>query len=141
MSMVEFLKEFKKFALRGNMVDLAIGVIIGGAFGKVVNSFVSDLIMPPLGLLLGGIDFSKFTLPLHIPGTTTPPVELKYGAFINSLIDLIIVAGAIFVIIKAMNRVYKQSISLSNNKECPECAMSIPLKAKKCGHCGSQLPK
>lgn len=123
------LKEFKEFALRGNMVDLAIGVIIGAAFGKVVSSFVDDIIMPPIGFLIGGIDFSK--LSLHLGS-----VEIKYGVFTNNLISLLIISAVIFSVIKLMNALYRKD---PTSKECPDCAMTIPIKAKKCCHCSHQF--
>lgn len=133
-----WLLEFRDFALRGNMVDLAIGVIIGTAFGKVVNSLVNDIIMPPIGLLLGGVDFSSFSINLKIPGSTKPPVEIKYGIFINSLISLFIISACIFVFIKVMNKLHHKKEE-SNTTDCPQCLMAIPIKAKKCGHCGSRI--
>jgi large conductance mechanosensitive channel len=137
---MSFWQEFKTFALKGNMVDMAIGIIIGAAFGKVVSSLVSDVIMPPLGLLIGGIDFNQFVYKMHIPGTSAAPVELKYGAFINNLIDFLIIAGVIFFIIKAMNKLrWHEEKEAPQTKDCPECRMSIPFDAKKCGHCGSTL--
>ena len=133
--------EFKTFALRGSMIDLAIGIIIGAAFGKVINSFVSDLIMPPLGLLLGGLDFTKFSLKMQWPGSTTPPVEWKYGAFLTTILEFIIVAIAIFIVIKLMNtlRRKKEAEAAPTMQECPECRLSIPLDARKCGHCCSVI--
>lgn len=135
-----WLKEFKEFALKGNMVDLAIGVIIGAAFGKVVSSLVSDIIMPPIGLLLGGVDFSDLSVKMHIPGTESPSVEIKYGLFTNNLVDFFIISGVIFLTIKVMNhlRVPPHAPELLT-KECPECCMQVPIKAKKCGHCCSNL--
>lgn len=135
-------QDFKTFALKGNMVDMAIGIIIGASFSKVVSSLVSDIIMPPLGLLIGGMDFSKFAVKMHIPGTSSEPVELKYGVFINSLIDFLIIALAIFAVIKLINilRQPKEEMpEASKTKDCPECLMSIPVDAKKCGHCCSIL--
>jgi large conductance mechanosensitive channel len=134
-------KEFKEFALKGNMVDLAIGVIIGTAFGKIVSSLVSDVLMPPLGLLLGGVDFSNLSLKLNLPGSAGQPVELKYGLFINALIDFLIIAFVIFLVIKAMNRLRPAPVPPQITKECPECLMEVPIKAKKCGHCCSVLQK
>lgn len=134
-------KEFKEFALKGNMVDLAIGVIIGTAFGKIVSSLVSDVLMPPLGLLLGGVDFSDLALKLSLPGSAGQPVELKYGLFINALIDFLIIAFVIFLVIKAMNKLRPTAAPPQVTKECPECLMEVPLKAKKCGHCCSVLQK
>ncbi|CUI17056.1 Large-conductance mechanosensitive channel [Candidatus Protochlamydia naegleriophila] len=137
--MLAWLKEFKEFALRGNMVDLAVGIIIGAAFSKAVNSLVTDIVMPPIGLLLGGVDFSALSIKLNWPGSPGNPVEIRYGAFINTLIDLLILSGAIFLVIKMMNSLHKKQEVLPNTKECPECLMSIPLKAKKCGHCCSPI--
>jgi large conductance mechanosensitive channel len=134
------IKEFKEFALRGNMVDLAIGVIIGAAFGKVVSSLVADIIMPPIGLIVGGIDFSALSFKMHVPGSIQPPVEVKYGTFLNNLIDLLIISGVIFLVIKGMNSLRKnEEPAPTKETPCPECKMAIPIKAKKCGHCCSNL--
>lgn len=100
---MKMLQEFKAFAMRGNVVDMAVGIIIGGAFGKIVSSFVSDVIMPPIGLLLGGVDFSDLALTLKSAEENQPAVMLKYGMFINTVIDFLIIAFAIFMVIKAMN--------------------------------------
>lgn len=133
--------EFKTFALKGSMVDLAIGVIIGAAFGKVISSLVTDIIMPPIGLLLGGIDFTQFSLKMHLPGSTAPPVDWKYGAFLSNLLEFAIVAFAIFMIIKMMNslRKKKDKEEAPKTQDCPECRMAIPVDAHKCGHCCSVL--
>ncbi|GHT78415.1 large-conductance mechanosensitive channel [Bacteroidia bacterium] len=103
-----FFKEFKTFAMRGNVVDMAVGIIIGGAFGKIVSSFVSDVIMPPIGILIGGVDFSNLSIVLkhavtNAEGVVTPAVTLNYGSFINTIIDFIIIAFAIFLMIKGIN--------------------------------------
>ena len=134
-------QEFKTFAVKGSMVDMAIGIIIGAAFSKVVSSLVADIIMPPLGLLIGGVDFSKLAFSMHVPGSSGPPVELKYGVFINSLIDFFIVATVIFLVIKAMNKLYhtEAKAEAPKTQDCPECRMQIPVDAKKCGHCCSNL--
>lgn len=135
-------QEFKTFALKGNMVDMAIGIIIGAAFSKVVSSFVSDIIMPPLGLFIGGIDFSQFAIKMHLPRSSAAPVEMKYGAFMNSTIDFLIIAVIIFTVIKVMNKLRQPENTEQENpktKECPECRMPIPIDAKKCGHCCSAL--
>lgn len=135
---MNIIKEFKDFALKGNMVDLAIGVIIGAAFGKVVSSLVSDIIMPPIGLLIGGIDFSALSVKMSLPGSSLPPVEIKYGLFINNLIDFFIISAVIFLAIKGMNKLRKSSPKeASKTKVCPECFMEVPIEAKKCGHCCS----
>lgn len=137
---MSWVKEFKQFALRGNFVDLAIGVIIGAAFGKVVSSLVSDVLMPPLGLLLGGVDFSDLSLEIKKASATEPSVAIKYGVFLNSLVDFFIVAFTIFAVIKIMNRLQLQMQGDPRNKDCPECRMSIPTKATRCGHCCIALP-
>ena len=102
------MKEFKEFAMRGNVMDMAIGIIIGGAFGKIVSSFVSDVIMPPIGMLLGGVDFSNLAITLKEGAEGVEPVLIKYGVFINTTIDFIIIAFAIFMVIKAMNSMKKK---------------------------------
>jgi large conductance mechanosensitive channel len=100
---MSLLQEFKEFAMRGNVVDLAVGIIIGGAFGKIVSSFVSDILMPPLGVVLGGIDFSNLSVTIREAQDKMPPVLLKYGLFVNAVVDFVIVAFAIFLLIKAIN--------------------------------------
>lgn len=129
-------KEFKAFAMRGNVVDMAVGIIIGAAFGKIVSSFVNDVIMPPIGMLLGGVDFSKLMI------TLKPDVAIKYGVFINTVLDFIIVAFAIFMVVKGMNKMKKKEEAppaVPTTKECPECLSVIPIKAVRCAHCGIQL--
>jgi len=128
------LKEFKEFAMRGNVVDMAVGIIIGAAFGGIINSLVNDVIMPPVGLLTGGIDFSNLAFTLQ----EQPMVAVKYGVFINAVINFLIIAFAMFLIVRAMNRLKKKeepAPASPTTKECPECLMTIPLKAKRCGHC------
>lgn len=105
---MKLISEFKSFAMRGNVVDMAVGIIIGAAFGKIVSSFVNDVIMPPVGLLVGGIDFSDLVFTLKAATETAPAVILKYGVFINTVIDFIIIAWAIFMVIKAMNSLKKK---------------------------------
>ncbi|MCU0344783.1 MAG: large-conductance mechanosensitive channel protein MscL [Ignavibacterium sp.] len=105
---MSMIKEFKEFAMRGNVVDMAVGIIIGGAFGKIISSFVSDVLMPPIGLMLGGMDFSKLALTLKEGSEGVEPVLLKYGVFINTTIDFLIIAFAIFMVIKAMNSMKKK---------------------------------
>jgi large conductance mechanosensitive channel len=102
------ISEFKKFALRGNVVDLAVGVIIGAAFGKIVTSVVEDVIMPPIGLLIGGIDFSKLAFTLREAAGSNPAVTIRYGLFINTVINFVIVAACIFAVVKAMNRIARK---------------------------------
>jgi large conductance mechanosensitive channel len=103
-----FVKEFKEFAMKGNVVDMAVGIIIGGAFGKIVSSFVADVIMPPIGLLLGGVDFKNLVIPLKYAADGTVSVALRYGMFINTIIDFVIIALAIFMAIKGMNKMKKK---------------------------------
>jgi large conductance mechanosensitive channel len=134
------MQEFKIFAMRGNVVDLAVGVIIGGAFGKIVSSFVGDVIMPPIGVLLGGVDFSTLGVTIKEAVGATPAVVIKYGMFINTVIDFVIIAFVIFMAIKAMNTMKKQEpapVAAPTTKTCAECSMTIPITAKKCGYCTS----
>lgn len=105
---MSMMKEFKEFAMKGNVMDMAVGIIIGGAFGKIISSFVNDVLMPPIGLLLGGMDFSKMALTLKSGSEGVEPVLLKYGVFINTTIDFLIIAFAIFMVIKAMNSMKKK---------------------------------
>ena len=139
---MSLIKEFKSFAMRGNAVDMAVGIIIGAAFGKIISSLVSDILMPPIGVLVGGVDFSSLSIVIKEASAEQAAVVIKYGVFINYLIDFIIVAFAIFLLIKAMNRLTKKSEAppeKPTTKECPECLMTIPINAKKCGHCASVL--
>jgi large conductance mechanosensitive channel len=126
------LKEFREFAIRGNVVDLAVAVIIGGAFGKIVSSLVDDIIMPLVGLLIGGIDFKSLAF-------TVGGAKVTYGAFIQNVVDFIIIAFVIFLIVRAMNRFKKQEPTTPTTKECPHCFTTIPLKATRCPNCTSQL--
>jgi len=137
---MSMMQEFKTFAMRGNVVDLAVGVIIGGAFGKIVSSFVGDVIMPPIGVLLGGVDFTNLGLTIKEAVDTAPAVVLKYGVFINTVIDFVIIAFVIFMVIKAINSTKKKELAPApTTKECPECLMTIPIHAKRCGHCAVVL--
>ncbi|MBI1807140.1 MAG: large-conductance mechanosensitive channel protein MscL [Ignavibacteria bacterium] len=137
------IKEFKEFAMKGNVVDLAVGVIIGGAFGKIVSSLVNDVLMPPIGMLLGGLDFSILAIVLKEAIGSNPAVTIKYGVFINTMIDFVIVAFCIFIVIRAMNALRKHeapaTIAAPSTRECPQCLMTIPIKAKRCGYCTSPL--
>ena len=127
------LKEFRDFAMRGNVVDLAVGVIIGGAFGKIVASLVTDILFPLIGLVLGGVNFSELAF-------TVEDAVVKYGAFIQSIIDFVIIAFVIFLIIRAMNRMQKPAPAAEpTTKECPHCFSTISIKAKRCPNCTSQL--
>lgn len=141
------MKEFKEFIMRGNVVDLAVGIIIGGAFGKIVSSFVSDILMPPLGLILGKINFSD--LFINLSDKAYPSVAaakaagaptINYGIFINTVIDFLIVAFAIYLMIVQINRFKKKPEVLpATTKECPFCLSAIPLKAVRCPYCTSNL--
>ncbi len=136
------LQEFKTFALKGNVVDMAIGIVVGAAFGKIVSSLVSDVIMPPIGLLLGNVDFSRLSVPLKYGADGSPLVALRYGAFINTVIDFVIVAFAIFLLVQQMNRLTKKKEAAPPQpatKDCPYCLSSVPAKATRCAHCTSQL--
>ena len=143
------LKEFREFIARGNAFDLAVGVIMGGAFGGIVNSFVNDVIMPPIGVLLRGVDFSNLFLPLR--GGTYPSLAaakaagvpaVAYGAFVNTVINFLIVAFVIFLLVRAVNRLRRQPPApepVPTTKQCPLCLSTIPLKATRCAHCTSDL--
>jgi large conductance mechanosensitive channel len=139
---MSMMKEFKEFAMRGSVVDLAVGVIIGGAFGQIVSSLVNDVLMPPLGLLTGGVDFSDKMITLKQAADSVPAVNLKYGVFINTVINFVIIAFAIFMVIRAINRLRRKEEAppaVPTTKDCPECLMTIPINAKRCGHCAVAL--
>jgi large conductance mechanosensitive channel len=141
------LKEFKEFAMRGNVIDLAVGIIIGAAFGKIVSSMVSDVLMPPIGVLLGNIDFSNLFINLSKEtyvsldaAKKAGAATINYGLFINTIIDFVIVAFCIFILVKQMNRFKKAPPPADpTTKECKFCLSVIPIKATRCGHCTSQL--
>jgi len=141
------LKEFKEFAMRGNVMDMAIGIIIGAAFGKIVTSFVNDVLMPPLGLLMGNSDFSnKFmtlkgeTLATLDAAKEAGSVTLNYGLFVNTIIDFVIIAFAIFIIVRQLNKMKKKPAPAPpNTRDCPFCLSAIPIKATRCGHCTSEV--
>lgn len=136
MSMV---KEFKEFALKGNVMDMAVGVIIGGAFGKIVSSFLNDVVMPPLGMLMGGVDFTDKVVVLKAAAGEGKPVTLNYGAFITNVIDFVIIAAAVFVAVKGINSLKRAEPAAPppapTEKKCAECLHNIPLQAKRCGFC------
>ena len=137
---MSMMQEFKTFAMRGNVVDLAVGVIIGAAFGKIVSSLVADVLMPPIGVLLGGVDFSTIAMTIKEATADAPAVTMNWGIFINSIIDFIIVAFVIFLVIKGMNSTKKPALApAQSEKQCPECMMIIPIAAKRCGHCTASL--
>jgi large conductance mechanosensitive channel len=147
------LQEFKKFAMRGNVVDMAVGIIIGGAFGTIVKSLVADVIMPPIGLLLGGVDFSDLFLTLKEGATAGPyatlasaqeagAVTISYGLFVNSVISFIIVAFAVFLLIRGINNMQAEEEEPEKEvttKDCPFCVSSISIDAKRCPNCTSEL--
>jgi large conductance mechanosensitive channel len=141
------LKDFREFVMRGNVMDLAVGVIIGGAFGKIVSSLVSDILMPPIGLALNGVDFSNLFFALNGQAYATladaqkaGAPTLNYGSFINNIIDFLIIALVIFLIIRAVNRLQKPAPApAATTKDCPYCFTAIPLKAVRCPNCTSQL--
>jgi large conductance mechanosensitive channel len=147
------IKEFKEFAMRGNVVDMAVGIIIGAAFGTIVKSLVADVIMPPIGLALGNVDFANLFVVLKAGSTAGPyasladaqaagAVTINYGAFINTMISFLIVAFAVFLLIRSMNnlkRAEEAPAAEPTTKECPHCLSTIPIKATRCAHCTSDL--
>lgn len=143
-------KEFKEFAMRGNVMDMAVGIIIGAAFGKIVSSLVTDIVMPPIGKILGGVDFSGLFISLSGGDYATldaakaaGAATINYGLFINAVIDFLIVAFAIFILVKAMNKARRKQVTppQPTTKPCPECLMEIPIKATRCGHCAVAVAK
>lgn len=129
------VKEFKEFAVKGNAIDLAVGLVIGTAFGKIVTSLVNDIIMPPLGLLLGRMDFSSLAIRLN------EKTSINYGAFINTLVDFLIVAFAIFLVVKQINRLKRAPPPDPSTKDCPQCCTAIPIRAVRCPNCTSELAR
>jgi len=146
-------KEFKEFAMRGNVVDMAVGIIIGAAFGSIVKSLVADVIMPPIGLALGNVDFSNLFMVLKEGATAGPyaaladaqtagAVTINYGVFLNTIISFVIVAFAVFLIIRNINRLKKEEEApppAPTTKDCPYCFSTIPIKASRCGFCTSEV--
>jgi large conductance mechanosensitive channel len=143
------LKEFREFAMRGNVLDMAIGIIIGAAFGKIVSSAVNDILMPPFGLLIGKVDFTNLYINMSggsyaslAEAKAAGAATLNYGLFINTIIDFVIVAFVIFMMIRQINRLKRQPAAAPaapTAQECPFCATSIPIKARRCPHCTSEL--
>jgi large conductance mechanosensitive channel len=144
------LKEFKEFVMRGNVLDLAVAVIIGGAFGKIITSFVNDILMPPIGLVLGGVDFSSLYVALDgktyeslDAAKTAGAATINYGLFLNTVIDFLIVAFVIFLVVKAANSMKKAPAPAApaapTTKECPHCYSTISIKATRCPNCTSEL--
>ena len=141
------MKEFREFAMRGSVLDLAIGVIIGAAFGAIVNSFVNDVIMPPIGLLLGKVDFSS--LFINLSGQTYPSLKaakdagaavIGYGAFLNTVLNFVIISFAVFVVVKQVNRMKRpEPAAAPTTRDCPYCTMAVSHKATRCPHCTSEL--
>ena len=144
------LKEFKEFAMRGNVVDMAVGIIIGAAFGAIVQSLVADVIMPPIGLILGNVDFSNLFVVLKEGAATAPSaslaeaqkagaVTINYGKFLNAVVSFVIVAFAVFMLIRAINQLKRKEQAAPTTKECPQCFSTISIKAKRCPNCTSQI--
>jgi large conductance mechanosensitive channel len=139
------LKEFREFAMKGNVLDMAVGIIIGAAFGKIVSSFVSDVLMPPLGLLLGNVDFANLFVTLSegsyaslAAAKEAGAATLNYGVFLNTVIDFVFVAFAVFLLVKQVNRL-KRPAPAPPTRECPHCISAIPVKATRCPACTSNL--
>ncbi len=143
------LEDFKKFVMRGNVLDMAVGIVIGAAFGKIVSSFVGDVLMPPIGKLMGNVDFSNLFYVLGdgqfdslAAAKEAGAATINYGVFINTVLDFIIVAFAIFMVIRWMNKLKKQEEAPPaepTTKDCPKCLSTIPIKAVKCAHCTSEM--
>ena len=144
------LKDFKAFAVRGNVIDMAVGIIIGAAFATIINSLVADVMMPPFGLLLGGVDMTNL---FNVIKEGTPPgpyisiaqakaagaVTVNYGLFLNAVVSFVLVAFAVFLLVRSIERMRRDPAALPDTKECPHCAMPIPVKATRCAHCTSAL--
>src|SRR5579884_1760239 len=142
------LEEFKKFAMRGNAVDLAVGVIIGAAFGAIVNSLVNDIIMPPIGVLTGGVDFKDVFIQLNhrdqlfatlAEAKAAHAATLNIGIFINTVINFLIVGFAVFLLVRGLNKLKKPEQGAPTTKDCPFCTMTIPVKATRCPQCTAEL--
>jgi len=143
-------KEFKEFVMRGNVMDMAIGIVLGGAFGKIVSSFVKDVLMPPLGMLMGNVDFTGLFVDLSGKGYATlaeaqkaGAATINYGLFINTIIDFVIIAFAIFIVVRQINRLKREEeapAAAPTTKTCPYCFSEVPIKATRCPHCTSELP-
>ena len=147
------MKEFKTFAMRGNVIDMAVGIIIGAAFGAIVGTLVSEVVMPPIGLLLGNVDFSNLFIVLKEGKIAGPyatvaaakeagAVTLNYGLFVNTVVNFVIVALAVFFLIRGINALKKKEEAppaVPTTKDCPHCLSTIPVKATRCGHCTSEL--
>jgi large conductance mechanosensitive channel len=141
------VEEFRKFIARGNVIDLAVGLVIGAAFATVVGSFVEDILMPPIGLALGGVDFSNLFITLSSGSYATlaeareaGAATINYGLFLNNIITFVIVAFAVYLVVRAYNRMRMPETVAPTEAACPFCQIPIPLAATRCGHCTSQLP-
>ncbi|HZT50579.1 MAG TPA: large conductance mechanosensitive channel protein MscL [Stellaceae bacterium] len=142
-------KEFREFAMRGNVIDLAVGIVIGAAFGRIVTSFVNDMLMPPIGVLLGHVDFSNLFISLSAghydslaAAKAAGAATVNYGSFINTIIDFIIIAFAVFLMVKQINMLTRKPApapAVPTTKECPYCVSTIPIKATRCPHCTSEV--
>jgi len=136
---MSFLTEFKAFAMKGNVVDMAVGVIIGAGFGKIVDSLVRDVIMPPISFLMGGVDFSDWIFTIKDKTETAKAISINYGTFITTILDFSILAFAIFMLIKQINRFKKEAPQEVITKECPRCFSQISLQVTRCPHCTSEI--
>jgi large conductance mechanosensitive channel len=151
MNLKNVWKEFREFAIKGNAVDLAVGVIIGAAFGSIVSSLVKDIVMPPISLLTGGLDFSNKFVILRQPaggGTFATAADVvkaggitwNYGNFVTLVINFLVVAFAVFLVVRGINKMKRPDAEVPVSKECPACAMTIPIKATRCPHCTTEFP-
>lgn len=140
------IREFKEFAMRGSMLDLAIGIVLGAAFGRIITSVVNDILMPPIGLMLGGLDFASLFIALK--GGPYPSVAaakaagaptINYGMFLNTVVDFVLVAAVLFLVVKQVNRMRRQPEATPTTKPCPFCLSTVPLKAVRCPYCTSDL--
>jgi large conductance mechanosensitive channel len=142
------IKEFKEFAMRGNVLDMAVGIIVGAAFGQIINSFVQDILMPPIGRLLGHVDFSNLFVSLSgahydtlAAAKAAGAATLNYGLFLNTLINFLIIAFAVFLLVRQVNRLAPKPAPAAapTTRDCPYCLIAVPLKATRCAHCTSEL--
>lgn len=140
-SLRSFFQEFKAFIKRGSVIDMAVGIIVGASFTKIVNSLVNEIIMPPLGWILGGINLTEFQWVLKSKTETHVGVVLQYGKFLNALLDFFLVSIAVFILIKIINTLYHKKDSSPNFKTCKYCYMQVPIEAVRCGHCTSHFQK
>ena len=147
---MKMFNEFKEFAVKGNVIDMAVGIIIGGAFGTIAKSLVEDVLMPPIGMMLGNVDFSNMFMVLREGPTGGPytnlaaakgagAITLNYGLFVNNVLSFLVVAFAVFFMVRTINRLKRLNESAPTTKACPMCATDIPLAAKRCPHCTSEI--